>query len=225
MQRVRLAFVALVLGGLALVGGGCVTANTVTEEDRKVFHYNREAWALAAAATAAMGGDPAAQLAAVQLVASKYGMPLSEQLVKAWGPPKVAPEPISEDAVKKAIAGSTTSHAQPWWQTAGLTLLGAIPVLLGIGTKFARYLPGGAAIWDVAAGTFGAIEAFIAKRKEAGDTGTVQALVDTLSHAHKDPRLKSIAEKILFEAKKRLGIDPTAAPDEDPTPPTPAPAT
>lgn len=194
------------LCALCITLTACVTPNTVTEEDRKVIHYNREAWAMAAAVSATVGADPAAQISAVALVAAKYGAPLSAHLVKVYGPPQVAPEPISEAAIKDAIAGSTKAHSAPWWQTVGLTIMGLVPVLLGIGSKFARYLPGGAAIYDVAAASFGAIESVMAASKKTGGSITVDAIEVALEAAHNDPRLKPVAMKILAEAQKKLGL-------------------
>jgi hypothetical protein len=212
---------ALALGGQI----GCASErNTVTDEDRVVVHYNGEAWGLVAQLLPTLGVNPVAATAALAQIVNGYGVPLSARMLKAWGPPKEPPAPISEEAVKNAIAASEKSHAVPWWQSALAGALSAAGVMLTLGKVAARFIPGVGQFVTLAESAFAGVERFIQDRKAAGDVAAVDRLVTFLRSEQADPRLRSLVESTLHRVKKRLGVDGTenldipAAPAPSPTP-------
>lgn len=219
------------LGVLALVVGGQIGCaaqqDKVTEEDRVVVQYNHDAWLLVEQLLPALGTNPVAAVAALGSIVNAYGKPLALRMVKAWGPPKEAPPPISEESVKKAISDSEKAHQVPWWMAALGGAASAASVMLGLGKVAARFIPGVSQYVTLAESAFAGVERFIQDRKAAGDLGAVNRVVTFLKSEQADPRLRTLAESTLHRVKQRLGVDGTENLDIPPAPanPPPAPAT
>lgn len=209
-----LAVLALVVGGQI----GCASRDKVTEEDRVVVHYNREAWVLAEQLLPVISGNPAAAASGLATIIQKYGLPLSVQMKKSWGGPAKAPAPISEETVAAAVAGAQKSHEIPWWQSALAGAVSAAVVMLTLGKTAARFIPGVGQFVTLAESAFAGIERYMQDRKAAGDVVAVERLATFLQSEQSDPRLRVLVDKTLHRVKQKLGVDGTENLDVQPAP-------
>lgn len=181
----------------------------VTEEDREgidytvqILHLQDDELDRLEEATATMPefkakyGGTVANLRQLNEDASSIVVTLRE----VYGPPK-EPKTYSHSEVEGLIAGIKKSHAVTFWSAIGASVLaGALTLLAVARSPLAKLIPGAGNILGSLDPALAALQGWMKKKQDGGETDDVHELVDVLHEA--SPLLGKHAEAI----KDKLGI-------------------
>jgi hypothetical protein len=200
----------VVLSLLALAVGGCVTRNTVTEEDRQGIDVSRQILVAQDVELDRLEVQVEKDLGAMTTVArlrekNDDAKRINAQLLANFKPPqKVAV--YSHAEVQSLLDRMKKSHDSTFWAMLGGTILAVGGATLAIARKYGKFIPGFGPVFSALDSTLAGVEGWMQQKKAEGNPAIANELSSVLQYVHLDDQVDAFVKNRLLKVKATLPL-------------------